>query len=371
MAELAAYLAKRGHEVTILTSHAGPREVTRQNGVLTLCEQQITGPFLKVAGITPQTSFLIHAWRLLREEHSFDVVHCLNSADAFGACMAGLPNKTALIALMAGMPFGRLLRRQPWESVIVRVAVRRASRVIVLSRAAAEKLQNIFHRSGDLLGIPCDMNTFTLREGRDLARPRILGAGAFSERRKGALVLIRAFELVKKKVPGAILQYSGAMTDVMKNQLLASVNPGIHEDIQFSGVGKLESLPDLYGQAAVTVLPSVGEAFGMVLVESLACGTPVVGSQDGGIPDIVQDGMGTLFDPGSNRHEPANPEGLAKAILSTLDLYRDPHLHRRCRESVQRFSWEELGPRIEALYAQAAEDCARSCTSSSSWTRQS
>jgi len=57
-----------------------------------------------------------------------------------------------------------------------------------------------------------------------------------------------------------------------------------------------------------------------------------------------------MFDPGPSRHHPANPEGLAAAILKTLKLHADPCLHVRCRQSAERFAWREIGGRIEGIY---------------------
>jgi glycosyltransferase involved in cell wall biosynthesis len=348
-----------GHDVTVLSSKPGPREIQRSNRKVVVLESQIDLAPLRRAAITPATTFMLHCRQFLRN-HEFDLVHCLHYADALGARLAGLPRRTALILHIVGMPFVRLVRRQPWESLILRSAVRRATRVVVICSAAERSFRNAFRQKAVLVGIPCDTNAFALREGRDLEQPRILAVGDFSLPRKGALVLARAFELVKKRSPRAILQYSGNIPEPVKNGLLRSLSDTARKDVQFLGFGPLEGLPAVYGQAAITVLPATGEAFGMVLVESLACGTPVVGSRDGGIPDIIQDGTGVLFDPGGNKREPVNAEGLATAIIEALGLYKDARLPQLCRERAQCFSWEKLGPQLEDLYRQAVEECSAS-----------
>jgi len=171
------------------------------------------------------------------------------------------------------------------------------------------------------------------------------------ELRKGARLLVHAFVRVKKEVPEAILQFSGQASEKSVDTLLATAPRGLREDIQVLGVGEVADLPRLYSQAAVTVLPSVWEAFGMVLVESLACGTPVVGANHGGIPDIVTDpAIGALFEPGSTDTHADNIDGLVRALLDVLELSRDPHTADRCVQHARRFSWEMLGPRYEQLY---------------------
>jgi glycosyltransferase involved in cell wall biosynthesis len=233
------------------------------------------------------------------------------------------------------------------------LAVRFAERVAVHTRQCHRLLADLFQVEGYVLPPPTDSNRFALKVGRDLAGPRLLAAGAFSERRKGAHILMKAFAIVKRAQPRAVLQFSGAVASQTQAELLSLVPEALHRDVLFTGAGKVDDLPSIYGQAAVTILPSVREAFGMVLAESLACGTPVVGSRDGGIPEIVEDGVGFLFEPGGTRHAPANFEGLADAILKTLDLYSDPNLAIRCRESGMRFSWCRYGTEYERFYGTA------------------
>lgn len=101
-----------------------------------------------------------------------------------------------------------------------------------------------------------------------------------------------------------------------------------------------------YREARVTVLPSEYEAFGLVLLESLAAGTPVVASRVGGIPEVVEDGKAGLLVP------PKSPPALAGAILR---VWEDRDLARRLGEYgrdrvVPRFRWDELVDRLDALY---------------------
>ena len=101
-----------------------------------------------------------------------------------------------------------------------------------------------------------------------------------------------------------------------------------------------------YREARMTVLPSEYEAFGLVLLESLAAGTPVVASRVGGIPEVVEDGKAGLLVP------PKSPTALAEAIGR---LWVDRDLARRLGEYgrdhvVPRFQWDALADRLDALY---------------------
>ena len=93
-----------------------------------------------------------------------------------------------------------------------------------------------------------------------------------------------------------------------------------------------------------SVLPATDEAFGKVLVEALACGTPVVGLADGGIPEIIdRPEIGCLI-------ERSDAEALARALASVLELEADPALADRCRDRAAEFSLELHVERYLSLY---------------------
>ena len=117
------------------------------------------------------------------------------------------------------------------------------------------------------------------------------------------------------------------------------------KSIRIIGVGQEKNLPDLYRQAALTVLPSLHEAFGLVVIESLASGTPVVGTRSGGIPDILDaPGVGALFEPNDG------PGELCQALLRGLEMTQNPQTRDRCRQHAERYSWETLGPQYETCF---------------------
>ena len=99
-------------------------------------------------------------------------------------------------------------------------------------------------------------------------------------------------------------------------------------------------------ESAVVVLPSRAESFGAVLVEALACGTPVVATRCGGPEDIVRDGVGELV-------PVEDPVALAEAlgrVLAEPARYDREHLRRY---AVERFGWDVIVEQVHDVYRDA------------------
>jgi glycosyltransferase involved in cell wall biosynthesis len=114
--------------------------------------------------------------------------------------------------------------------------------------------------------------------------------------------------------------------------------------VELADVDDTGALAGAYRSAWVAALPSVGEAFGLVLAEALACGTPGVGTDDAGIPEVLdRPEVGRLF-----RGEDAS--ALAAALLEAFELAEDPGTRDACRARAQDFSAQRCGEAYEALY---------------------
>jgi D-inositol-3-phosphate glycosyltransferase len=126
---------------------------------------------------------------------------------------------------------------------------------------------------------------------------------------------------------------------------------GISDLVTFLGAQAQDTLPSHYSAADVVVVPSHYESFGMVALEAMACGTPVIASKVGGLSFTVQDGI-TGF------HVPErDPEALAGKINLLL---KDPGLRSRlsCQATqwVRRYSWSKVADQIVSLYRRLVPD---------------
>ncbi len=120
---------------------------------------------------------------------------------------------------------------------------------------------------------------------------------------------------------------------------------GVHEVTTFLGSREQKVLPYYYSAAEMTIVPSSHESFGLVALESLACGTPVIASKVGGLQYLIQDQQtGILV-------ESAQPQKLTQAIFTLLtnDSLRQK-LGQSAHLAAQTYSWNKITPQILKLY---------------------
>ncbi len=193
------------------------------------------------------------------------------------------------------------------------------------------------------LFVPHDRRLMRERFGLNPQRPVVLFAGRLDPF-KGPDVLLRAAALMEQDAQIVIV--GGALSgdkDVQNLQILAT-ELGIEPRVRFLGAQLQEVLPQLYSAADVTVVPSYHESFGLVAVESLACGTPVVATRAGGLMTIVRnDENGYLV--------PRCPGFFAErldAILRNPDI--QARLQAEARRSVSHFSWQSVAKSVNEVY---------------------
>ena len=132
------------------------------------------------------------------------------------------------------------------------------------------------------LFVPHDQRQVRLRLGLPLHRPVLLFAGRLDSF-KGPDLLLRAAAMMEKEAQ--IVVVGGKLngdSDIQTLRTLAR-KLGISQRVRFLGARPQQELPFIYSAADVTVVPSYHESFGLVAVESLACGTPVVATRAGGL----------------------------------------------------------------------------------------
>ncbi len=131
--------------------------------------------------------------------------------------------------------------------------------------------------------------------------------------------------------------------DVQQLQALAN-DLGISQRVQFLGDRPHEEMPLIYSAADITVVPSYYESFGLVAVESLACGRPVVATRTGGLKTIVHHGeTGFLVS-----HSPGSFAEQLDVLLRNPGLYIQ--MCAAARPSVLQFGWPKVAHQIQHIY---------------------
>jgi D-inositol-3-phosphate glycosyltransferase len=174
------------------------------------------------------------------------------------------------------------------------------------------------------------------------------------QRLKGLEVLLRAFSLLLAQDSGLdprLVVVGGRPTTILESREIArleqlAVRLGMAERVAFVGAVSHERLPLYYAAADCTVMPSSYESFGLVAVESLACGRPVVATRIGGLRTIVRDGETGVLVPW--RDASLFADALRRVLVD--DAFR-ARLAAAARASVMDFGWDRIADEHLALYA--------------------
>jgi glycosyltransferase involved in cell wall biosynthesis len=155
---------------------------------------------------------------------------------------------------------------------------------------------------------------------------------------------LRAFCIVKRTIPGArmVVAGSGPLKDELEN---LARELGLHSDVTFTGRVDNEEMAALYRKAQVMINPSLVDNMPNSVLEALASGVPVVSTNVGGVPYIVEHEKTAVLVP------PQDPQSMASAILGLLN---DPAKSERFRQagiqSVQQYTWPQVRGRLLEVY---------------------
>lgn len=324
--ELADGLLARGHEPVLLTSHPGPTTRVVEDGLRIVRARRPHDVRLRARG---WDRHLAHAPRSLVElvRARPDVAHALYPADAVAASAARRP----VVFSYMGLPDAAHLDERRGRRWSMEQACARADAVVALSEASARAFRDVLGVDARVVSPGVDLEAFVPGERRRAAAPTIVCSAARDEPRKRVDLLVDAV----RSMDGVRL-------------VLDRRGPQISEPfVELRDLDDRSRLADAYREAWVSVLPSVNEAFGLVLAEALACGTPVVAADRGGMPEVLggRTDIGRIFAGDA-------PESLAEALRGAIALHNDPATPARCREQAQRFSTDRTTDAYVALYAE-------------------
>jgi glycosyltransferase involved in cell wall biosynthesis len=232
-----------------------------------------------------------------------------------------------------------------------RLHARRSARVLVTSAYSAECARELYGLAELPRTVPEPIDLAEWRRFLDLnpagrAGFTVLFAGRLY-RRKRVETLLRAAAMLRGRIPGLAVRLVGDGPHAAPLRRLARELP-LGDAVHWLGDVPRSQLATEYNRADVFCLPSVQEGFGIVLLEAMAAGKPIVASRAAAIPEVAPHGLLV---------EPENPEALAAAIET---LYRSPEQRAAIgAEGLRRVEAFDA-PRVARLFLDAACAATRS-----------
>jgi phosphatidylinositol alpha-mannosyltransferase len=339
VANLARALRERGHEARVLAPADGPVEP----GVISVGRSfpvPYNGSIARLA-FGPRVAGRI---RVAVRRGRPDLLHVHEPfAPSVGLLAVTVTRVPAIATFHASAGGSRIYRA---ASPALRPVYRRLAGRIAVSEEARRTVEKVLGDGVRVIpnGVDCDRFA-------GLPEPTgetVLFVGRL-EQRKGARVMVEAFARLAERRADAELVLVGEGPE--RRDVEAAIPEGLRERIVLTGRVDAVELPQMIGRAAVVCAPSLGgESFGIVLLEAMAAGKPVVASSIPGYAAVVRDGVdGILVAPG-------DAAALAGALHTVLgDPKRARAMGRAGAERARSFDWSVIATQIEEVYAEALE----------------
>jgi glycosyltransferase involved in cell wall biosynthesis len=377
--EQSTRLAARGHRVHVITRRL-PEHWTGRETIQGV--QEIRCAFEPKGGLRSIAQTWLQARRHLVCLHEQVHVDCLNihqPLTAFGlidqAATLGIPRVYTCHSFSAEEYLSRHTECRPAGLVLRRInaagrnwiegrVLRRCNRIVALSRFTQEKLQRRHGIPGERVEIVpggVDLARFhpaidkaAVRKDLSISEDRfVLLTVRNLVPRMGLGRLVLAMQTVAAKIPQSLLVIGGH--GPLREEMLTLINRlGLRNHVRMAGFIPEEMLARYYQMADLFVLPSLDlEGFGMVTLEALACGLPVLGTRVGGTREILTrwDARFLLSD--------GRPQTIAQGIIDChrrLDARagQAAGISRRCREFVgNHYSWDRNVAALESILTDA------------------
>ena len=215
-----------------------------------------------------------------------------------------------------------------------------ANGILSVSQDLANKMENMGVESKRIQviynGVNLEKFSPLHASNKDTA-PYVLFIGNL-KKEKGVVELLQAFALIHQQFPTLVLKYVGGGAMLAELQSLAK-HANLLDKIEFAGVKPHEQLPSILANARILALPSYNEGVPNVVLEAMASGTPVVASNVGGIPEVVNGETGLLA-------TTISADAIAAQLTAALNRKWDK---AAIRAHAEQFSWHKNLTQLTAL----------------------
>ena len=256
----------------------------------------------------------------------------------------GMPSVVTIHGVTAQRGWFLNLYQQAYLRTMAKMLFRDVSAIVCLTKSDAELIAEIAGDASKIHIIPNGVNIDFFKPGEECANRLVVWTGRFVFE-KGLNLLVEAAKIVSQQIPDARFLLIGS--GPLENSIARRVKElGLSEVIRFTGPLERGEIAEVLRKATVFALPSLKEGLPRSILEAMACGVPVVGSDISGINDVVIDGQNGILVP------PREPEMLAHKIMTILeDKVLRKRLGGKARESiVQRHNIADVTSEMEKLY---------------------
>lgn len=341
--DIANLLAQKGNDVYVVTS--GKRnlmEKPNQNVIVYRCSNSGLNLF-------DSSVFWLKAFFALTKIKP-DIVHCQAIPMGVPAFLFKQLYRKPYIVWCHGFDV-----YNPWKfkKIISRAVLNSADAVIALTNHMREMLQKSCNK--DIAIIPNSLNVKKFESASKNLNQEELGiekedriilfVGTLNPV-KGLQYLVEAFKTISRKIPKAKLLLVGDGPERRNLENMVKKN-GLEDKVSLIGRVENDEVPKYMTIADVFVLPSLSESFGIVNLEAMACGLPIVATRVDGIPEVVNDPENGFL------VEPMNSGQIAAKVILLLenDALREK-MGKTNREKAKEYGLEKIIGKIEKIYSE-------------------
>lgn len=361
---LSKELMRLGHQVTVITRKSkGEEQFSEFDGI-----KIMRGPFLPIyPAHIPVHRFLTNK-ALAEKLNDFDLVHYHIPLVPVLRIMAPsvVTVHSSMIEEMNQMESGFFLKKLALQAMTktftkkyMRATLKNANATIAVSTSLKDELLKYYGIRGNVRVVPNGVDTEYFHPQESQGRSRyILYVGRLAYR-KGLLELLDAFNIVSKDTDASlVLCGKGPLQKVLEGRVKKY---GLVDRVKFKGFVTRDELLSLYQNASLFVAASSYETGPLTALEAMSCGTPVIVTKVGIMPDVIKDGDNGLF---VNKND---PQDLAGRCLKVLN---DAHLAAEMGENARRTveascQWKQIAAEVDQIYAELVQNKDHSLVSSS------
>ncbi len=307
VAGLSEGLARRGHAVQMITSRSKPG-LAREECMGGVDVHRVWMPGKSPAGWIGHTAATLPVnARLARQA---DILHAHTFASAVPAMYS---RRRFALPLVVTLHTSHFLMRAPkpgWRPIFRRI-IAAADYLLATSEEIRQVAQDIYpHPRSAVMTNAVDTRRFAPGAATRQAGRRRLIVPRRLFPKNGVEYFVRALPLIVERADVE----ARIVGDGPERQRLTALAAelGVAERLEFLGARANSEMPDLLADAELAVIPSLMEATSIAALEAMSCGTPVAASAVGGLPEIIDDAVGGLY-------EAANPAALAETVVALLE----------------------------------------------------